>query len=80
VAFPPTYPAVPPGNAKAPEISLPGGPSTVPLLSALPYASILKSKEEAMTVRIYKRVIDCPDRRLRLRFKRLKADRSIHAN
>jgi len=33
-----------------------------------------------MTVRIYKRVIDCPDRRLRLRFKRLKADRSIHAN
>ena len=27
-----------------------------------------------------KRVIDCPDRRLRLRFKWLKADRSIHAN
>ena len=27
-----------------------------------------------------KRIIDCPDRRLRLRFKRLKADRSVHAN
>ncbi len=28
----------------------------------------------------WKRVIDCPDRRLRLRFKRLKADRSVHAH
>jgi len=28
----------------------------------------------------WKRFIDCPDRRLRLRFKRLKADRSVHAN
>src|SRR6266542_981360 len=28
----------------------------------------------------WKRVIDCPDRRLRLRFNRLKADRSVHAN
>ena len=28
----------------------------------------------------WKGIIDCPDRRLRLRFKRLKADRSVHAN